>query len=157
MNDIVLENTIENYFLIDRNKVKIRFSYEYFSDFIKKNKLESIFLNKLHINKESSFDFFLNKIHSIDKDEKMENWDFLWKLYFDKNPELSEWLFYLGNNWYKTKWFLFFPNYKKDGQIINDFSLIWAELNEWEKIDLLEYVDFSNIYKRDWIIICIEL
>lgn len=148
--DITITEVTENYFLRENKKIKIVFSYDYFQDFIQRNWLEEIFSKKLYL---KWFDFEIAKISNLDFNLDMENPDFLTKIRNYKDHYISEWLLYLGNDKSKRYWFFFFPDYLKNWEMKNDF----LKIKSTEMIDLTDYATFNWLYKRDGIVIALNI
>lgn len=148
--DITITEVTENYFLRENKKIKIVFSYDYFQDFIQRNWLEEIFSKKLYL---KWFDFEIVKISNLDFNLDMENPDFLTKIRNYKDHYISEWLLYLGNDKSKRYWFFFFPDYLKNWEMKNDF----LKIKSTEMIDLTDYATFNWLYKRDGVVIALNI
>ncbi|MBW7954965.1 hypothetical protein H3C61_04085 [Candidatus Gracilibacteria bacterium] len=148
--DITITEVTENYFLRENKKIKIVFSYDYFQDFIQRNGLEEIFSKKLYL---KGFDFEIAKISNLDFNLDMENPDFLTKIRNYKDHYISEGLLYLGNDKSKRYGFFFFPDYLKNGEMKNDF----LKIKSTEMIDLTDYATFNGLYKRDGIVIALNI
>lgn len=148
--DITITEVTENYFLRENKKIKIVFSYDYFQDFIQRNWLEEIFSKKLYL---KWFDFEIAKISNLDFNLDMENPDFLTKIRNYKDHYISEWLLYLGNDKSKRYWFFFFPDYLKNWEMKNDF----LKIESTEMIDLTDYATFNWLYKRDGVVIALNI
>ncbi len=157
MNNIIIKRVDEVFFL-SNSDIEISFSYKYFKKFIDKYNLSEIFKEDLYLNKEEKrFNFNLSKISEIYKNENIVNSQNLQLLsLFEWESYLKDNLIFLWNNEKQTQAFVFFPYYKINKNydyVCNDFLLV---KNEWN-INLEDYISTSPIYKRNWVLLCLEL
>ncbi|MGE4444126.1 MAG: hypothetical protein AB7E37_03995 [Candidatus Altimarinota bacterium] len=157
-NPEIIVKRVDEIFFTNSSDVEISFPYNYFNKFIKKYNLSEIFEEELYLDKsEKRFSFNLSKISEININENIINSQNLQLLsLIEGETYLNDNLIFLGNNEKQTQAFIFFPYYKtnkNDDYISNDFLLIKNEGN----IDLEEYISTHPIYKRNGVLLCLEL
>ena len=148
MNKIIKENWF----------YRIDFDYEFFLNFIKRNKVNHLFLWKLKFKNHKDFNFKLLNLNELDTEEELEDFFYLNKFAFDVDFIRNEKMIYLWNDINRKKWFLFFPfSITKEGHITNEFINIitWNSKRKNEKIK--DYYKVFDIYWVSWISIWIEL
>ena len=128
---------------------KIEFDYEYFLEFIKKNKVNHLFLNKLKFKNHRDFNFKLLNLSELNEEEDMESFYYLDKFALNKDFIQKEKIVYFWNDINRKKWFLFFPFTSLDDEYLtNDFIniLFSSPIENNEDIE-----NYYKIFDKYWV------